>query len=390
MSISPPLPLRPGLRSQWMIRDDIAFLNHGSFGALPRVVFEKQNDWRRRIEAEPIELIGRRGEALVEEAKVPVGQTFGMTPANFGFVTNATEGVNAVLRSLKLSEGDELLTTDHVYGAVRTTMKQVARQASAVCREVEIPLPAMSAGEIVDRVTKAISPRTRLLVMDHVTSPTALVFPVQAMVDECRKRKVEVLIDGAHGPGMLPLDVERIGADYYTANLHKWVCAPRGTAFLWVSPKHQSTVHPTVISHNLDQGFAREFAWQGTRDFSSWWTAPAAIAFMTDLGWDAVRQHNHQLATWAQQMLVSRWGVEPISPLDGSLLGSMATVRLPGKLGELDGQPAVDFQQRLYSEFGLELPVVRFAGRTHIRVSCQVYNVVAEYEKLAAVIEKLA
>lgn len=388
--MSPPAALRPNLRSQWMIRDDLTFLNHGSFGAVPRVVFDAQTDWRKRIEADPIEIIGRRSAGLIETAKIPVGETFGMKPADFGFVTNATEGVNAVLRSLKLSPGDELLTTNHVYHAVRQTMKQVARQAGATCREVQIPLPVASAQQITDLVLDSISPRTRLLVIDHVTSPTALVFPLQQIIQGCKQLQVEVLADAAHAPGMLPIDVESIGADYYTANLHKWVCAPKGTAILWVAPRHQAQIHPLVISHHLDEGLAREFGWQGTRDFSALLTAPAALNFMADFGWENVMRHNHELATWAHQMLVQQWGVEPVSPLDGSLLGSMATVALPGKLANLDGDAATAFGQRLYDEHQLELPIVRFQDRTHIRVSCQVYNVPIEYEKVAQTISKLS
>jgi isopenicillin-N epimerase len=387
--ISPPVPLLADLRSRWMLKDGITFLNHGSFGAIPKVVFDAQTQWRQRIEAEPIELIARRGEQLIDTAKKAVGASFGMQPKDFGFVTNATEGVNAVLRSIQLSPGDELLTTHHVYHAVRQTMKEIARRARAVCREVAIPLPVVSSQQIADLVLGAISPKTRLLVIDHVTSPTALVFPVEQIVAGCREKGVAILIDGAHAPGMLPLNVQQIGADYYAANLHKWVCAPKGTAFLWVTPEHQAGVHPAVISHNLDQGLAKEFTWQGTRDLSSWLTAPTAINFMEDLAWDQVMRHNHQLASWAHAMLVERWDVEPISPLDGSLLGSMATVQLPGKLAELDGQDAIDFQQRLYTELSLELPVVRFDNRTFIRVSCHVYNVPGDYERLAEILLKI-
>jgi isopenicillin-N epimerase len=386
--MNPPAPLRPNLRSEWMLKDGITFLNHGSFGALPRRVFDVQTDWRRRIEAEPIEMIGRRGSELIAQAKLPVGSQFGMDPDNFGFVTNATEGVNAVLRSLSLKPGDELLTTTHVYHAVRQAMKNVARSAGAVCREIDIPLPVTSPEQIRDLVLNALSSKTRLLVIDHVTSPTALVFPLAEIVDGCIRKGVEVLADGAHAPGMLPLNVEAIGATYYTANLHKWVCAPKGTAFLWVCPEKHSVVHPAVISHNLDSGLAREFAWQGTRDLSSWLSAPAAISFMGELGWDHVMAHNHQLATWAQQMLSSRWNVQPLTPLDGSLLGSMATVPLPGQLGLL--QETMPLQQQLYDEFGLEQPLVKWEGRMTLRVSCQVYNNAADYEKLAEVLLKLS
>jgi len=236
--------------------------------------------------------------------------------------------------------------------------------------------------QIRDRVLDALSPKTRLLVIDHITSPTALVFPLEEIVAGCKASGVEVLADGAHAPGMLPLNVEKIGATYYAANLHKWVCAPKGTAFLWVSRDRQTEVHPAVISHNLDQGFASEFGWQGTRDISSWLTAPAAIAFMADLGWDNVMHHNHQLAAWAHQLLVQRWGVNPISPMDGSLLGSMATVALPGKLAMLVGAELGALQQRLYTEFNLEQPFMSFDGQTMLRVSCHVYNTPANTKDL--------
>lgn len=373
-----------------MLKDGISFLNHGSFGATPRAVFEAQNDWRRRIEAEPVEILGRRNAALVETAKEPVGKLLGMSPANFGFVTNATEGINAVLRSLALSPDDELLTTDHVYHAVRQAMRLTARRSGATVREVAVALPVASAGRITDTVLNAISPKTRLLLIDHVTSPTGLVFPVEQIVAECTKRGVDVLIDGAHAPGMVRLDVEKLGATYYAANLHKWVCAPKGSAFVWVRPDRQREVHPTVVSHFLDEGFTREFGWQGTRDISAWLTVPPAIQFMSELGWDRVIDHNHRLASWAHRYLCEKFGVAPLSPLDGSLLGSTASVMLPSPLDRLTLKEVEALQQRMYSEFGFEVPLMRWNDRVMLRVSCQVYNQPEEYERLAATILKIA
>ena len=386
-TVTPPSPLRPDLRAEWLLAPGLTFLNHGSFGAVPRAVFEAQDQWRRRIEADPIEMLGRRCPELVAAAKVPVGRRLGMAPADFGFVTNATEGVNAVLRSLPLSAGDELLTTNHVYHAVRQTMRLAARRAGAAVREADVPLPVASAEAVVERVMGGVGPRTRLVVIDHITSPTGLVFPAERIVAECRSRGVDVLVDGAHAPAQVALDVAAVGATYYAANLHKWCCAPKGTAVLWVTPDRQPEVHPTVVSHHLDEGFAAEFGWQGTRDKSAWLTAPAAIAFLEDLGWDAVRKHNHAMAVWAHRMLVERWGVEPISPMDGSLLGSMATVRLPGKLAGSDCGP---LQQRLHDDFRIEVPVVGWGGGQMIRVSCHAYNVPDDYERLASVIAGLA
>ena len=384
---NPPSPLCANLRSQWMLDERIAFLNHGSFGAMPRVVFEQQTEWRRKIEAEPIELLGRQAIKLIGDAKRPVGEWLGMREEDFGLVTNATEGVNAVLQSLRLKPGDELLTTTHVYNAVWQAMRHVAGRSDAVCRQIELTLPLQSADQVVESVAEGLSSNTRLLVIDHVTSPTGLVFPVQRIAKLCAARGIDVLVDGAHAPGMLPLNVPEIGATYYTANLHKWACAPKGSAFLWVSPDRQSQVYPTAISHHWGEGFAREFTWQGTRDISGWLTIPAALEFMRDLGWEKIRDHNHRLAVWVQQMLCDRWKVEPLSPLEGSLIGSMATVSLPAPLDRFTVSQSLQLQQKLYSEHRIEVPVMIWGGRAFVRPCCQVYNLPGEYERLAVVIE---
>ena len=381
--MQPPAPLRPGLLAQWLLDQRITFLNHGSFGAVPRCVFDEQTQRRRRIEAEPVEIISRQRIDLLTEAKTAIGQWLSMRPDDFGFVTNATEGVNAVLRSLNFRQSDELLTTSHVYNAIRKAMRFVADRSGAGYREIDLPLPITSSQQIADRVLEAISPRTRLLVIDHVTSPTALVFPVAQIVAGCGRRGVDVLIDGAHAPGMLPLDVPSIGAAYYTGNLHKWAAAPKGTGFLWVHPDKQPQIHPLIVSHHYGEGFVPEFGWQGTRDLAAWLSAPRGLAFMSELGWDRVMAHNHQLAAWAHQMLCHRLGVNPISPLDGSLLGSMATLRLPGPLAKMDDGQVQALQRRLYDEFRIEVPIMQWSGTCFIRPCCQVYNTAADYHRLA-------
>lgn len=387
---TPPAPLRPGLKSEWLLDDRITFLNHGSFGALPRCVFEEQTRWRLRIEAEPIELLARRGPEMLAEAKRAVSAWLGMAPDDFGLVTNATEGVNAVLRSLKIGRDDELLTTSHVYHAIRQTMKYVASGHGAAYREVDIPLPVNSHDEVTRRVLAAISARTRLLVIDHITSPTALIFPVEEIVQRCAARGVDVLVDGAHGPGMLPLNVPRIGAAYYAGNLHKWACGPKGSGFLWVRPDRQSEIHPLVISHYLREGFAREFSWQGTRDLSGWLSLPRAIQFMGELGWEQVMSHNHAMASWVQQMLCKGWGVEQISPIDGSMLGSMATIALPSPLDAMSEAQVALVQQRLYDEHRIEAPIMRWGDRCFVRPCCQVYNLPEDYRRLESAIQSLA
>lgn len=386
----PPAPLRDDLLSEWMHEPGVDFLNHGSFGAVPRVVFDAQTEWRRRIEAAPVEIIARRRVELIDAVKRPVGEWLGMRDADFGLVTNATEGVNAVLHSLRFEPGDELLTTTHVYHAVRQAMKFTCARWGAACREADVPLPVRSSQAIADAVIAGLSDRTRLLVIDHITSPTALVFPVETIVAECAARGIDVLVDGAHAPGMIPLDVTRIGAAYYTGNLHKWAFAPRGAAFLWVRPDLQDRIHPAVVSHFYNEGFCREFSWQGTRDLSAWLAVPHALAFTRALGAESVRAHNHALAVWAHRMLCERMNIpEPLSPLDGSLLGSMATVPLSEKLSGLTDAQLEALQQRLYDEHRVEVPLMRFGGRVLLRVSCQVYNHAGQYERLPGIVERM-
>lgn len=382
-SLKPPAPLRADLRSEWLLDPRIAFLNHGSFGAAPRCVLDEQTRWRLRIEAEPVEIISRRRDELQAVPKRAIGSWLGMGEDDFGLVTNATEGVNAVLRSLSFGPDDELLTTTHVYNAVRQAMKYVAGRSRATYREVDVPLPVRSSREIAGLVLAGLSPRTRLLVLDHVTSPTALILPVREIVAGCAQRGVDVLVDGAHAPGMVPLDVPSIGAAYYTGNLHKWAAAPKGTGFLWVRPDKQAEIHPLIVSHFYGEGFAKEFGWQGTRDLAAWLSVPRGLEFMADLGWERVRAHNHAMAAWVQRMLCERWSVEPVSPIDGQLLGSMATLRLPGRLALLGEQDAQKLQSRLYDDHRVEAPIMHWRGTSFVRPCCQVYNEPAEYHRLA-------
>ncbi|MDB5321799.1 MAG: cefD [Phycisphaerales bacterium] len=388
--ISSPAPLHADLLAQWMLREDVIFLNHGSFGAVPRTVLAEQDRWRHRLEAEPIELLGRRQPELIAAAKEPLGQFLHMRPQDFGLVTNATEGINAVLQSLRFSPGDELLTTNHVYNAVRQSMRHIATRQGASYREIPVATPVENGQRIARTIIDGLSDRTRLLVIDHITSPTALVFPVEPIAAACAARGVELLIDGAHAPGMLDLNVPATGATYYAGNLHKWACAPKGCAFLWVAPHRQADIHPCVISHNYGQGLAAEFVWQGTRDASAWLTLPAALQFMADLGWERIRYHNHALTVWAHAMLCERFAVSPLSPIDGQLLGATATVRLPDPLTHLTDDQAKALQQSLYTDHRIEVPLFGWQGAQHLRVSCQVYNRPADYHRLADVITAVA
>ena len=381
---APPAPVAGGEIDQWCLDPSISFLNHGSFGARARPVFMAQQARRLRFEARPIQVLERERDPALEEARCCVGNLVGAAPEQLGFVTNATGGVNAVLRSIEIKPGDELLTTTHVYNAVRNTMRHIADAHGATYSEVDIPLPLSGPEVIVERIRQALSPRTRLLVIDHVTSPTAIVFPVEQIIEAARRFDVDVLVDGAHAPGMFPLNINELGPAYYTGNLHKWVGAPPGAAFLWVRADRVDGVHPNTISHFLGDSFAKEFSWQGTRDITPWLTTVDAVRFLNELGIDRVMRHNHELATWAHEMLTSAWGVEPITPLDGSMLGSMATIALPEAVR---GLPNTDALQRLlYDAFGIEVVVDDWSGEWWCRVSCQVYNRPEQYEAIAEAI----
>ncbi len=385
---TPPRPLADGLADLWPLDRQVTFLNHGSFGSAPLAVLEAQSGHRLHIEARPIERLDRRRDDLLRPALAAVGRLVGADPANMAFVTNATDGINAVLRSLALSAGDEIVLSNHSYNAVRQTARYVARRSGARVVDAEVPFPLRGPGEVVAAFEAALGPRSRVVIVDHVTSPTAVVFPVDRIIAACRARGVDVLVDGAHAPGMIDLHVEALGAAWYTGNLHKWVCAPKGAAFLWARPDRQRDLHPTTISHHLDEGFSREFSWQATRDITAWMAAGDAIQFMGRLGWESVRSHNHELATWVQWMLCRRWGVEPATPPDGSMLGSMATVPLP-EPARTRGT-AQELQAALYDRHRIEVPIVEFGGARWLRASCQVYNTPNQYERLGDAVGAVA
>ena len=393
LAVQPPRPLRDNLAAEFALDPSIAFLNHGSFGARPRAVMEAQQRRRMEFEARPIEWLDRRRHAMISTAKDVLGRFIGALPQNFGFVTNATGGINAVLRSLSFRAGDELLTTNHVYNAVRQTMKHVAERTPSGAKyiEIELPMPVASPNEIIEAIERAITSRTRLVLIDHVSSPTAIVFPVKDIVRKCAARGIDVIIDGAHAPGMLPLNVEEIGAAYYAGNLHKWVCAPAGAGFLWVRPDRQHGIHPTTISHFLHEGFTNEFNWQGTRDITSWLCVSDAIEWFERIGWDSVMRHNHELAVWVQQMLCDRWNVKPASPVNGTMLGSMATVQLPEQATLRRKFPEfLQLRERLYNDYRIEVPVVDWMNKLWVRPCCQIYNKPQQYEALADAVVDIA
>lgn len=356
---------------------------------MPRSVAQACIAAQDRIETRPIELLGRRIHELLVPSRQRVGAFLGVSDDSFGFVTNATEAINGVLRSLSFEPGDELITTNHVYNAIRKAMNFRARQCKAVYKEVEVPMPIAHGDPLLHALAPHITDRTRLIVVDQITSPTALVMPLRGLAAECKRRSIELLIDGAHAPGMLDFKIPDLQATYWTGNLHKWCCAPKGNGVIWVDAARRKDIHPSTVSHFLDEGFCAEFEWQGTRDIAPWMTAGTAIEFMGQWGWEKVRAHNHQMCAWAHRLLCTRWEVEPISPLDGSFLGSMCTVALPPEV-RAQFATADAMQLALYEEHRIEAPIIDFGGRWYVRASAQVYNRADDYEALAQAVLEIA
>jgi len=385
------------LAALWPLDRSVAFLNHGSFGACPAEVLRHQAALRAEMEAEPVRFLSRELDERLDVARAALAAFVGADPDDLAFVTNATGGVNAVLRSLTFASGDELLTTDHAYNACRNTLDFVAGRAGARVVVATVPFPVGSPEEVVEAVLAKVTPRTRLALLDHVTSPTALILPIERLSLELGRRGVDVLVDGAHAPGMVELNLARLGVTYYSGNCHKWLCAPKGSAFLWVRRDRQAAVHPLTISHGATavrperSRFRLEFDWTGTSDPTAWLTVPKAIEYVGALqpgGWPALMARNRALALQARDLLCAAAGTAP--PCPDAMLGSLASVRLPDGTAPVAWRRPDPLQQRLFEGWGIEVPVMTWpaAPRRLIRVSAQLYNHRAQYERLAAALRK--
>jgi len=393
------LPRPSSARRHWALAPGTVFLNHGSFGACPKAILELQAGLRREMEAEPVQFLWRRYEERLEPARAAVARFVGAKPADLVFVTNATTGVNAALNSVKLGPGDELLTTDHDYNACHNVLVAAAKRTGARVIIARVPFPLSSPAQVVDIILGSVTRRTRLALIDHVTSNTALVFPVAQIIRELEARGVETLVDGAHAPGMVPLNISKLAPSYYTANFHKWVCAPKGAGFLWARADKQHRLQPPIISHGNNTHrpgysmFQDRFDWTGTFDPSAWLCVGAAIDWISKLrgdGWAGIQKDNHELAVRARELLCRRLQVERCCP--DAMLGAMATIPLPK---HFQGQPRtgkIDAEQlRLYDRFKIEVPFIRMGKpeRRYFRVSAQLYNSIEEYEYLATALEQL-
>ncbi len=381
----------------WMLDPSVTYLTHGTFGACPEAVLAHQRGLRDRMEAEPVRFLDLDLPGLLDEARTRIGRFLGADPDGLAFVPNATTGVNTVLRSLRFQPGDELLANDHEYNATLNAMRAVAARDGARVVIARIPFPIHDAGQALEAILGAVTSRTRLVVVSQVTSPTALVLPVEALVADLAARGIDTLVDGAHAPGMVPLDLDSMGAAYWTGNGHKWLCGPKGSAVLWVRADRRDTIHPLVISHGANSPVAErsrfrlEFDWTGTPDPTAYLTLPVAIDWMAALpgGWPATMAANHELALAGRDRLAEVLGIDPPAP--DAMVGSMAALPLAGVPDEA---AAMGLGRQLLDQDGIEVPIgpwpVRaardggVAPRIVVRISAQRYNEPADYERLAS------
>jgi isopenicillin-N epimerase len=375
------------LRPLWDLDPDFNTVNHGSFGATPLCVLAAQTRWRERIEAQPSRFMRRDLGPALREAAGALARFVGAEADDLAFVNNATAGCNAVLRSLDLAPGEEIVVLDHGYAAVRNAVAYVAERAGARVVSAALPFPASDDDAIVAAVGAALSSRTRLVLIDHVTSPSAVVLPVARLIAACQAAGAAVLVDGAHAPAMVDLDIAALGADYYTGNCHKWLMAPKGAGFLHVRSDRQAGLHPLAISHGYRQGFLAEFDWTGTTDFTAFLAVPDAIAFHEHLGGAALRARNCALAASAAARLAAHLGTQTAAPRTAP--ASMAVVRLPvdPTLALPEGLPRLTELRETVLTAGTDAPLHAMANAIWLRLSAAAYNEESDYDRLAAVLD---
>lgn len=385
------------LTQHFLLDPEVVFLNHGSFGACPRPVFEDYQRWQLKLERQPVEFLdSRRGlEANLRVARAALAAEFGTAPDNIAQVSNATTGLNIALQSLPLQPGDEILTTNHEYNALEKTLAFVARRTGARIVMVEVPLPLTSAEAFHDAVLAGITERTRVLFLSHITSATALLFPIERLVAEARQRGIWSVIDGAHAPGHIPLDLDALGADVYSGNCHKWIMSPKGAAFVYVRPELQATIDPLVVSHgwtadNKEPGvrgpfgnspFVDEIEMQGTRDPSPWLAVPAAIAFRRAHDWWRVAAECGRLAQETAARVRDLFGLPALSSPEFSA-PQMVAMPIPAC------EP-IAVHDALLKKYGIEIPVFEWQGHHIARLSCQGYNTREQMDLLVRALGEL-
>jgi isopenicillin-N epimerase len=378
--------MRPQLKDEFLLDPGVIFLNHGSFGACPRPVFQAYQQWQLELEREPVDFIGRRQGPLLAEARARLAAFLGAEADEVVYFPNPTTAANMVVRSLTLGPGDEVLATDHEYGAMDRTWRFYAQQAGFSYIRRPMPLPMTTPAAFAESFWAGVNAHTRAIFLSHITSPTALIFPVEAICRRARAAGILTIIDGAHAPGQIPLDLPALGADVYIGAAHKWLCAPKGSAFLYARPEVQAWLLPLVVSWGYQSSAPSEsrfidyHEYQGTRDFAAHLATPAAIDFQAVRDWPAVRAECHALVRQARERIQDLTGLEPICPDSTDWFVQMATIRLPpvdfGRLGS-----------QLWEHDHIEVPLINWNDQAFVRVSCQAYN---SAEDVAALIRALA
>ncbi len=382
---APARPARDSLGCAWnpgvhfSLDTSVIFLNHGSFGAVPKPVQAEQSALRALMEREPVRFQTRILPDRLAAVRQQLAAYLGCDPEGLAFARNATAAMAGVLRSLRLKAGDEVVITDHGYNAVTQMLRALMDEAQIRVIVVPLGLPIGGPDQILAQLQKALTPATRLVIVDHVTSPTAAILPITSIVQLCRSYGARVMVDGAHGPGMMPLQLDRLEADWYIGNCHKWLFAPRGSAFLWTAKPHRETTRPAVASHFHFAGYTESFDWIGTDDPTGLLSIPAALAFRAVYGERQIIEHNQKLANWAADMLTQAWGAMRAAP--EAMTGSMAAIALPGDWPATE-ESALRLHNALFSNHRIEIPIKAMGGRLWVRISAQIYNTEADYFRL--------
>lgn len=375
------------LRELWQIRPDSIYLNHGSFGPPPQAVRAAKAHWQARLDEQPMDFYVRQYEPAYFAARERLAQFVGVPATDLVFAENATFAMNHVAASFPLAPGDEVLLTDHEYGAVLRIWERACRQAHTTAPVIaNLPRPLTTADEVVDSLVRALTPRTKLLVVSHITSATAVTLPVREICAAMQQRGVAVCVDGPHAIAQLDLDLDALGCDFYCASCHKWLCAPLGSGFLYVAPQQQHRMQPVNLSWGRvqvedRQAWYDEFLWSGTRDPSAWLAITAAIEFLQQIGLEAFRARTHHLARYARERLQALTGLPSLMPDDIAWYGSMAHVQLPP--GD-----AKSLQRTLWEQHRIETPIIAWGGQRWLRVSCHLYNTKGEIDQLLAVLPR--
>lgn len=376
------------LKEEFLLDPEIIYLNHGSFGATPRPVFESYQRWQRELEFQPTEFLNRRATSLLQHSREVLAEYLNTGSHNLTYVTNATTGLNVIARGLALGPGDEVLATDHEYGALDRTFRFLARKQGFKYINQPIRMPVTTVEAFMEDLWRGVTPNTRVIFISHITSPTALIFPVADVCRRARAQGILTIIDGAHVPGHIPLDLDELGADYYSGNLHKWLCAPKGAAFLYARPERLVEIEPLVISWGYESDtpgpspLVDYVEWQGTRDISAFLTVPDAIAYQRERNWDAVRTRCHALTEDTVRRICAVTGQSALSPISAEWFGQMASAPLPPTVD------AAELKVKLYDGYRIEIPILAWNGFKVARVSFQGYNDQADADALVEAIKR--